>query len=121
MFSGTNVYETRTGNIEYSQHAEMSALLEFIKFSYGKHCNFTTNYKCQRGKSPIIYVVRLSANGYNYSKNSYENNLCNEKCWFGNSRPCINCQKKLKKYGIRIIKYTTVINNIPVLCELKSN
>ena len=37
MFSGTNVHETRTGNIKYSQHAEMSALREFIKFTLDKY------------------------------------------------------------------------------------
>lgn len=100
----------------------MSALLEFIKFNYGKHCNFTTNYKTTRGKSPIIYVVRLMAVGYNY-KDTTKNNMCdnNNECWFGNSLPCKDCQKNLKKYGIHIIKYTTIIDNTPVLCELKLN
>ena len=120
MFSGTNVYETRAGNIQYSQHAEMSALLEFIKFTYGKHCNFNTYFKSLRGKSPIIYVVRLTSCGYHCSK-SDDKNMCGDKCWFGNSQPCINCQTKLKKYGIEIIKYTTVIDDITVLCELKLN
>ena len=120
MFSGTNVHETRTGNIKYSQHAEMSALLEFIKFNYGKHCNFTTNSRITRGKSPVCYVVRLMAIGYINSSNPSKNNICEgNDCWFGNSLPCPDCQKNLKKYGIGVIKYTTIIDGAMVLCELK--
>ena len=121
MFSGTNVHETRTGNIKYSQHAEMSALREFIKFTYGRQCNFTTNSKPFRGKAPVIYVVRVMAVGYN-NYNNNKNNICGgDGCWFGNSLPCKDCQKNLKKYGIRVIKYTTIIDNNMVLCELKLN
>lgn len=172
MFSGTNVHETRAGNIKFSQHAEMSALREYIKFTYGKHCNLTTNFRNIRGKSPVIYVVRVMAVGYR-NKNTNHNNICGQYsdvsdvsdgsdgsdesdesddinlvqndqhncnhcqhtcnhdselstqhplydgCWFGNSLPCPDCQKNLKKYGIKTIKYTTVVDNELVLCELK--
>ena len=120
MFSGTNVHETRAGNIKFSQHAEMSALREYIKFNYGKHCNFTTQYKNNRGKSPVIYVVRIMTNAYK-NRDVKDNNICSEHnhgC-FGNSMPCKDCQKNLIKYGIKTIKYTTVINDSMMLCELK--
>jgi len=43
VFSGTNVYETRAGNIKFSQHAEMMALQKFIKNRYGKTTNLSSN------------------------------------------------------------------------------
>ena len=124
MFSGRNMYEIRTGNIQHSQHAEMSALFQYIKASYGKTEHFYRYPKNIKGKSPTLYVVRISAHGYKLGKNSDNTNVYNcsdDKCIFGTSLPCMNCQIKLKQYGIQKIKYTDVINNSVVLSELKIN
>ena len=109
MFSGTNVHETRTGNIKYSQHAEMSALQKYIKNEYGKSANLASPAKKTKGKAPTIYIVRITKCS----------NIPTDCCMFGNSRPCCDCQKNLIKFGVKIIKYTNIINDVPVLCELR--
>ena len=38
---------------------------------------------------------------------------------FGNCKPCENCEKYLIKFGIKCVKYTNNIDDIPVLCEMK--
>jgi len=121
VFSGTNVHETRSGNIQHSQHAEMSALQKFVKFTYGKKCNLSAEYKNSRGRAPTIYVVRLSAHGYNNRITTSSNCVETADCWYRNSLPCANCQKNLKKFGIQTIKYTTIDRDISVMCELKLN
>jgi len=39
----------------------------------------------------------------------------------GMSKPCNRCQSFLFKHNIKKIKYTDIINNINVLCEMKIN
>jgi len=111
LYSGANVHETRSGNIKYSQHAEMSALQKYVKSEYGKTATLATPNKKMRGKPPTIYVVRL----VKYQSHD------EKSCMFGNSLPCCDCQANLKKFGIKSIKYTNFINDIPVLCEMRLN
>ena len=58
-----------------------------------------------------IYVVRpLKGAPYNGKRPDY---------MFGNSLPCNHCQQFLAAYNVTRIKYTDIINNTTVLCELR--
>lgn len=39
--------------------------------------------------------------------------------WFGNSKPCVNCENTIRKFGIRRVKYTDIIDGEQVLCTMK--
>ena len=120
MFSGANMHETRRGNIKFSQHAEMSALQQYIKYHYGRSADLSSTAKKIRGKAPELYVVRLSGYGNSMAKTSTKAmHARDNKCFFNNSMPCEDCQKNLFKYGIKTIKYTTIIDGVGVMCELK--
>ena len=119
MFVGANVHETRKGNIKYSQHAEMSALRKYIKYQYGKDTHLGSCPKLQTRKLPELYVVRLTGSAYAHSKTQCESIGSDGECLFNNSLPCKDCQKNLIKFGINTIKYTNIIDEQSVLCELK--
>ena len=39
----------------------------------------------------------------------------------GNSKPCLRCQYYLYTHNIKKIKYTTIMNGVNVLCEMRIN
>ena len=100
--------QTRYGQeSRLSLHAEMNALLGYLRKEYGR-----TSFKQKVTKinNYTIYVVRIM----NGKKNLPEW----QKCWFGCSKPCTNCQKNLHKFGFKKIKYTDIISGKNVLCEM---
>lgn len=96
----------------------MMALQNFIKNKYGKSENLSSNKKIFRGKAPTLYVVRLRGQDPRFRDAQY-NKIDEHDCVFGNSMPCKDCQKNLIKFNVRVVKYTNIIDDIPVLCELK--
>jgi hypothetical protein len=62
--------------------------------------------------SLTIYVVRLL-------KGAPYNGTVKPKFMFGNSKPCLNCQKYLAAYNIKKVKYTDIIDGENVLCEMR--
>jgi len=121
LYSGANMHETRRGNIVFSQHAEMNALQKYLKSTYGKSYYLSKQYIKIHGKNPELYVVRLT--GYAVSTSDTNIKSLNidkdHECVFNNSMPCKHCQKNLFKFGIRTIKYTTIIDDQEVLCEMR--
>jgi deoxycytidylate deaminase len=92
-----------------SLHAEINALFKSVK-SMDK-----TNRLCAKKKDRpalSIYVVRLL-------KGAPHNGKEKPKFMFGNSKPCLNCQKYLAAYNITKIKYTDIIDGQNVLCEMR--
>ena len=91
-----------------SLHAEMNALFKSIKQK--KHNRFVQ--KKQDIPSKTIYVVRLL-------RGKPDNCNGNPLFMLGNSQPCDHCQKYLALYNITKIRYTDIINDVSVLCELR--
>lgn len=92
-----------------SLHAEINVIQKTIK-NLGIHKN---QKKCSVNiQSGTLYVVRLLKNVNDIP--SYR------KYKFGISKPCINCQQLLYKYGVSKIFYTDIIEDLEVLCELRS-
>lgn len=92
-----------------SMHAEMHALFNLVKAN--NHNRFSPRNKSSVGKIKCIYVARLM-------------NIASDEdspfpVLLGNSKPCDNCQSKLKMYGINRVKYTDIIDGVNVLCEIK--
>ena len=90
----------------------MNALFQSIKLQE------KSNRFYSRGKSKLldrskgtIYVVRLMRNA------PPSDSVC--RYLLGNARPCNHCQKLLRMYNIRRVKYTDVIDGENVLCELR--
>ena len=89
----------------------MNALFKSIKTGDRRN-RLSPRIKYERPKM-TIYVVRLLRGApYNGKKPDY---------MFGDSKPCLNCQKYLAAYNVTRIKYTTIIDGITVLCELRLN
>lgn len=103
-YTGENQHREHAGKCHHnSLHAEIHAILRYLRIRY-KTTNLRSKYDLS---GTTIYVARLpTGNARNY---------------FGNSKPCSNCQIYLSKFGIRKVKYTDIIDNIPVLCELRLN
>lgn len=103
-----------TGRIYYkSLHAEMNALFKSIKY-YEKDNRFDKFKKSRIRKdrpSMTIYVSRLmKGSPFNKGEIDYP---------YGCSKPCKNCEKYLAHYNISKIKYTDIIDNTVVLCEMR--
>lgn len=81
----------------------MAALMRLIK-RYDKKATFNSDL---RFDGAILYVVRpmseKNQNGYN----------------IGNSKPCKHCQYYLKKFGIKKVYYTDILENCEYLCEMR--
>ena len=91
-----------------SLHAEMDALFSMVK---AHNCNrFDQKVAMKMPKIKCIYVVRLM---------NIKSENTPYKVMLGNSKPCENCQKKLRLFCITKVKYTDVIDGINVLCEMK--
>jgi deoxycytidylate deaminase len=101
---GENQHREHAGRCHHtSLHAEIHALLRFLRIRYK-----TTNLKTRKNMpSTTIYIVRLPTG--------------EKRDYFGNSKPCDNCELLLYKHNITRVKYTNIIDGIPVLCELKKN
>jgi deoxycytidylate deaminase len=96
----------------------MNALNNSIK-SIDKTATLNDNFKF-RGKT-TLYVIRLMNNNDNTPTEMHSNNQKGKKYLLGCSKPCNNCLKMMYKFGIKIVKYTDIINNINVLCTLSIN
>ena len=87
----------------------MNAILQTLRLRQ-KHASF------KKHKTPIhlnkvsIYVARILLDKTDLPQ-FREHKL-------GNSMPCENCQKYLKRYNVAKIMYTDVVNGIEVLCQL---
>jgi len=109
MYKGYNQHRQLSGRVQKkSFHAEQCSLLLALKRN-DKYASFRRN-KILSGKS-TMYVVRLM----NYTTNLPEN----QKYWLGCSKCCKDCEKTLHKHGVKIIKYTDIINDINVLVEMR--
>ena len=91
-----------------SMHAEMHALFNLIKAN--NQNRFSPRNRNSVGKIKCIYVARLM---------NIETDDSPFPVLLGNSKPCENCQNKLKMYGISKVKYTDIIDGVNVLCEIK--
>lgn len=101
VFYGENQHRERNGKIQtVSCHAEMNVILKWLKTQ--RVFSFKSNLKC---KNATIYVARIPTRS------------CRDH--FGCSKPCELCEKLIFKYGIKKIKYTTVIDGKTVVCEMK--
>ena len=104
FYVGENQHREMTGrHYHTSLHAEMNALFKSIK-SLDK-CNRFLRKKKYCRPAMTIYVVRLLRDTANFL--------------FGCSKPCSHCQKYLAIYNVKRIRYTDIINNVSVLCELR--
>ena len=93
LIFGNNKPQNRHGKINSrSCHAEMNCLLQFLKYKYNIYC---LNEKFGINHNYKLYVVRFLNNRENIPKN--------QPCWFGKSKPCINCQKYLDKFNFKKI------------------
>ena len=99
----------------------MNALQKYLKSTYGKSYDLSKQYIKIPGKNPELYVVRLTGYAVSVSDTNITSlNIDNDhECIFNNSMPCKHCQKNLLKFGIRTIKYTTIIDDQEVLCEMR--
>lgn len=80
----------------------MNAILKWLRSNRIFSFKSKVNMKC---KNATIYVARLPTRD------------CRDH--FGCSKPCETCEKLIFRYGIKRIKYTTVINGVTVICEMK--
>jgi hypothetical protein len=107
---GENQHREMTGRKYHtSLHAEMNALFKSIK-TEDKRNKFLNKKKYNR-PSMTIYVVRL-LNGAPYHKNKPD-------FMYGCSKPCTHCQKYLAIYNVKKIKYTDIVGDKNVLCEMR--
>ena len=60
-----------------------------------------------------IYVTRIL--------NTKENLPSHQHCWLGMAKPCPKCMYTLYQFNIKKIKYTDIINDVNVLCEMVIN
>lgn len=88
------------GNIDKSLHAERNVLLQYAK-QIMKSNNWYNESSPIKNKS-TMYVFRLHG-----------------VTEIGCSKPCKNCEKILYKHGIKVIKYTDIIDNNHVICTMK--
>ena len=96
-----NQVRTRAGKLMYaSLHSEMNALFKSLK-TVNKTNRFCDTKRLKRPRA-VIWIVRVVKTG-----------------GVANCMPCLHCQKWLAFYNVQRIKYTDVINDIPVLRELK--
>lgn len=101
-YTGENQHRDHAGKCHHdSLHAEIHAILKFVKIKY-KTTNLKNNFDLSK---TILYVARLPGG--------------DKRNYFGNCKPCIKCQPFLNRFNVRRIKYTDVINGVPVLCELR--
>ena len=108
VFYGENLHRQKIGNtFSHSVHAEINTLYNCLKLHNIYNLNQHTSI------NGTIYIVRLMRKQKGKSKNF--NYL------LGMSKPCNRCQSFLFKHNIKKIKYTDIINNINVLCEMKIN
>jgi hypothetical protein len=113
-FYGENYYRERVGKIMMkSTHAEMNAIMKFLKSRYiYKLTHVLSNKKRKRKynlKNSILYVLRTLGD----KTNDFVGNAC------GLSKPCKICQKYLALHGVGTIKYTEYVNGINVLHTMK--
>jgi cytidine deaminase len=108
IFYGHNLHRTRFGKTQYqSLHAEVNVILQALK-SFERNATLHTKQKLS---SSTVYVVRILSNT--------EDNHTTRSHKFGMSKPCLNCQQHLKKYNVKRIFYTDIINGNEVLCEMR--
>ena len=79
----------------------MNVILKWLKSR--RVYSFKT--KSVSANNAVIYVARIPTGN------------CRDH--FGCSKPCSVCESLIFKYGIKKIKYTTVIEGITVVCEMK--
>ena len=84
----------------------MNVLLKYLKH-IGKNITFrkVDEIYCQNVDKSTVYVVRLS----------------NQEGVLANAMPCYFCQRLLRKFNVRCVKYTNHIDGRNVLCELRLN
>ena len=87
----------------------MNALFQSIK-GFDKSNRFLKKYKPDRPPM-TIYIVRLT------NLQSEKESPFNYK--LGNSKPCQRCTQFLYYYNITKIRYTDIIDEVDVLCELR--
>jgi deoxycytidylate deaminase len=101
---GENQHREMTGRkYHISLHAEIHALFQALKNN--RKYDLEKSYVHQLNLS-TIYVTRLLNNN-------------DTKYRLGNAKPCENCQKYLKLYKVKRIKYTDVIDGKNMLCEMR--
>ena len=106
VFYGENQHRQKIGKtFSHSLHAEINTLFKCLKknntYDLKKHSSMA---------SGIMYVVRLMKN-------------TTGKCdmfeyLLGISKPCIRCQSFMYRHMVKKIKYTDIIDNVNVLCEM---
>lgn len=100
---------TRYGNINYfSLHAEVCALLKYLKLFYK---NSSLKQRNNKKNSSTIYIARVLRDKQNLPNN--------QNIMFGNCQPCQHCQEQLAKFGFKRIKYTDIKDGKNVLIELQ--
>lgn len=109
-FYGSNSHRNRVGKIDcISLHAEVNVLTKALK-KFEKNANLKSKTKLPPS---TIYVVRLMRKKENLpSYRSY---------FFGISKPCADCQKKLYNFNVTRIFYTDIKDGREVICEMKIN
>ena len=92
-------------SIKDSLHAEINTLFKCLKknkiYDLKRHSSVA---------SGTMYVVRLLNNDTGKS-DMFEYLL-------GISKPCLRCQLFMYRHGVNKIKYTDIIDNVNVLCEM---
>lgn len=108
---GENQYRQRYGKhtTNMSLHAEMNVLFKTMKIYKKSNRLITTkskfrhNYNELKGNI-VMYVIRL---------------MKSDKSLFGNAKPCNCCQKTLRLYNVKKVKYSDNINGQDVIREMK--
>ncbi len=67
----------------------------------------------KRYTGATMYVTRIL--------NTKENLPFHQYCWLGMAKPCPTCMKVLYRFNIKKIKYTDIIDDVNVLCEMVIN
>ena len=93
-------------NEYFSVHAEINVLLKYLKH-IGNNITFrkVDEISCKNVDKSTVYIVRLS----------------NKDGVLGNAMPCYFCQRLLRKFNVRCVKYTDNIDGENVLCEMRLN
>lgn len=114
-FYGHNEHRQSIGKTFYkSVHAEVNVICKALKGQ--KIFKIDNKFISKKNKNSGILKNRIFKKGILYVARVIGNNKI--AC----SKPCINCQKYMFKYGVRKIKYTDIDKHgKPILTEMRIN
>lgn len=111
VITGYNSLDTRYGGeLWYSCHAEMRAIFNLLKHVNGKTSKLRSRYNNLSFTGHTLYVCRVMK-----QKDNLPHGQTN---WFGSAKPCEHCEQTIRRFGIKKVKYTDIIDGQQVLCTL---